>query len=413
MSMKGKIVFRVGSFPKMSETFVTLQIIQAIKLDYDVAIVVDKKGNLNDSSQSDLILKYDLLNKTIELIRHKSRWIRLLELARCIMNFPPIKFYRTFNYSKYGRDGLSGNIFFQLCELKSLLNVSLIHIMFGVNQFPFVPMKKSGLLKADLLVSFLGFDVHFNEDSFNDVKQRYVDLFQLGSKFIAITKYLEDQLIELGCPEDKLELNPLGINTDYFIPLLKPQNDISILISVGRLVKWKGHEYGIRAISKLKEKGQKVKYRIVGDGEEKNNLKKLIIDLNLTNDVILLGDKTQDEIRDELQKADVFLMTSTYDDTGRRETQGVVTGEAQACELAVVAFRSGGVPYTLIENKTGFLSEENDYKTMSTHIETLILDSKLRKKMGIDARQFVEKYYSMNILNEKWKKLYSILIKSN
>ena len=103
-------------------------------------------------------------------------------------------------------------------------------------------------------------------------------------------------------------------------------------------------------------------------------------------------------------------MTSTYDETGRRETQGVVTGEAQACGLPVIAFRSGGVPYTIIEGKTGYLSAENDYKDLANNIEKLILDEKTRHDMGESARHFIDRKYSLKVVSEIWRKQYKMLL---
>jgi colanic acid/amylovoran biosynthesis glycosyltransferase len=137
---------------------------------------------------------------------------------------------------------------------------------------------------------------------------------------------------------------------------------------------------------------------------------RLIKQLKLEDKVIMTGAMDQQFIRDTLQQADIFLMTSTHDEEGRRETQGVVTGEAQACGLPVVAFNGGGIPYTMIDGKTGFLSEEKDYISMADHVEKLILDPVLRKKMSANARQFVVEHYSLESSAAKMQKIYQKLI---
>ena len=105
-------------------------------------------------------------------------------------------------------------------------------------------------------------------------------------------------------------------------------------------------------------------------------------------------------------------MTSVYDKIGRRETQGVVTAEAQACGLPVVAFRSGGVPYTIEEGKTGFLAEEKNVLEFTQHLRKLCIDEPLRKKMGQNARKFIEDNFCLSKLAQKQISLYEeVLLK--
>ena len=99
-------------------------------------------------------------------------------------------------------------------------------------------------------------------------------------------------------------------------------------------------------------------------------------------------------------------MTSTFDECGRRETQGLVTAEAQACGLPVVAFRSGGVPYTIEEAKTGFLAEEKNVTEFTQHLRKLCIDEPLRKEMGQNARKYVEDNFCLNKSAQKQISLY-------
>jgi colanic acid/amylovoran biosynthesis glycosyltransferase len=199
----------------------------------------------------------------------------------------------------------------------------------------------------------------------------------------------------------------MGIDTSFFLPKENPSKKRKIqLLSVGRLSKEKGHELGIQAASNLVKEGFNFNYFIVGDGKEKDNLKRLIEKLHLRKHVKMLGFKSQSEIKKLMQETDVFLMTSTYDETGRREAQGVVTAEAQACGLPVVAFRSGGVPYTLEEGKTGFLAEENNVAEFTQHLRKLCTDGTLRKQMGRKGRKFIEDNFCQTKLAQKQICLY-------
>jgi colanic acid/amylovoran biosynthesis glycosyltransferase len=232
-------------------------------------------------------------------------------------------------------------------------------------------------------------------------------LFKYSDLVTACTPYLQKQVIELGADPNRIELLPLGVDTSFFLPLKNTQkNEIIRIISVGRLVEWKSHKLGIQAVNNLINEGFNLEYCIIGDGPERNKLLQLIEKLHLKKHVKMLGARDQSEIKKWLQESDVFLMTSTFDECGRRETQGVVTAEAQACGLPVVAFRSGGVPYTIEEGKTGFLAEEKNVAEFTHHLRKLCKDDTLRKKMGQNAREFVEANFSNTELSKKQLSLY-------
>lgn len=169
---------------------------------------------------------------------------------------------------------------------------------------------------------------------------------------------------------------------------------------------------GILAVNKLVKKGLNLKYFIIGDGDERHNIEQLIEKLHLKEHVTMLGEKNQSEVKNCMQQSDVFLMTSAYDDIGRRETQGVVTAEAQACGVPVVAFRSGGIPYTLEEGSTGYLAEEKDLEEFTRHLENLCTNETLRKKMGQNARKFIEDNFCQTKLAQKQISIYEkVLLK--
>ncbi len=414
--IKKKIVFRILSFPVKSETFITNQIILAINLGYDVSILVTSKNELKDSSQPELVTKYGLLEKTVAFkkINTKGHLDRIRKIISLIIYGLPFKYIKTLNYFRYGKQGLIGNLLYQLFETKQFLDADLFHVQFGTNKYPFDSLKKHGLLKGKLITTFHGYDIHFDQKAKQKESNNYIDLFKSADIISCNTPYLFKKLVEVNCPEEKIKIIPVSVDTSFYIPIKnRHQREVLELISIGRLIKLKGYQYAIKAVAELVNKGYHVNYSIIGEGDEQTALENLIQKLNLSEYVKLKGHKNQSEIRDKLQNSDIYLMSSTFDETGRREAQGIVTGEAQACGLPVVAFRSGGVPYTIAEGETGFLSKENDYLDMAANIERLIKDEELRLSMGIKARKFVEDNFSQHHLGKIWKDVYSQLLNAN
>ena len=99
-------------------------------------------------------------------------------------------------------------------------------------------------------------------------------------------------------------------------------------------------------------------------------------------------------------------MSSVTNAKGRCETQGVVTAEAQAMGLPVVAFKNGGIPYTIQDKKTGLLVPEKDVNGYAQAILELINHPEQYKIMSVRAREFAENNFSREQMMERFIALY-------
>jgi colanic acid/amylovoran biosynthesis glycosyltransferase len=120
----------------------------------------------------------------------------------------------------------------------------------------------------------------------------------------------------------------------------------------------------------------------------------------------LVGFKTQKDIKNLLEVNNVFLMSSITDTHNRAEAQGVVTAEAQAMGLPVVAFDSGGVSHTILSNETGFLVEEKKIEDYADAIIQLLDKPSLYKMMSQNARDFAKNRFSSDLMAIEFFKLY-------
>jgi colanic acid/amylovoran biosynthesis glycosyltransferase len=175
------------------------------------------------------------------------------------------------------------------------------------------------------------------------------------------------------------------------------ENEEVKLLSVGSLVPVKGHEYLIKALNVLRHDHPEVKFNleIVGDGELKEELENLIIDLSLENYVTLSGFKTQNELIHIYLNAHLFIHPSIETNTGSKEAQGLVIQEAQATGLPVIASRIGGIPEGLIENKTGILVNEKDIEGLKNAVLEMLDRSNQWGEMGRKGRIFVEQEFDV------------------
>jgi len=265
------------------------------------------------------------------------------------------------------------------------------------------------LLQAPLVTSFHGFDV---DDTAIRKANRYDKLKEKGALYITNSSYTSKRVLELGFDEKKIKVLPVYFNTAYF-----RKKNVNIgsefnLITVGRLVEFKGIEFAIRALAKAKEQfSSPFHYTIVGAGPLREQLNTLIYELSMNDYIELVGNKTQDEILELMDASSVFLLTGVSSRDGREENQGLVIQEAQAMELPVIVSNVGGISEGMIDNQTGFLVEQKDIESIAEKIIYLYLNPSERIRMGKAGRAFVQDKYSIPFSTKQLISYYKNLIK--
>lgn len=384
------------------------QIILAIKLDYEVKILVGEINDIQENTNKTLFDEYELRDKIIvedyKVPTQKAK--RILRASWLLLsNFFLLPLFINY-YTASKQNGLES--VYEFFYYKNFRCFDVIHVQFGTNKHPIDIFKKIGYIKSRLVVSFHGHDLYFPLNNRIPNNGYYNILFDAADYLIANTFFLKEKLLKINAPEEKIKIIPVAVDTSIFTPnkFDDKNSDVIRIISVGRLEIFKGHQFGIKCISQLVKKGYNIQYSIIGEGSQKEILESLIQKYGLKKSVVLLGRKSQVEISKILPTQDIFLMTSITDPNYGVESQGLVTAEAQACGLPVVALDTGGVKYTLIDGKTGYLCKEKDLEFFVEKVEELILNEALRYRIGLNARHFIEEGYSENSVINKWRKLY-------
>ena len=172
-----------------------------------------------------------------------------------------------------------------------------------------------------------------------------------------------------------------------------------IFIAVGRFNEAKDYPNLLKAFSLyLKSSKSYAQLVIVGDGELRHILEKLIIDYQLDKNVSLLGIRT--DIADLLNMADTFVLSSAW------EGFGLVIAEAMATEKVVMATDCGGVREVL--GSSDFLIPIQDSNALA---EKMVVCSNMTKaeceQIGYQNRQRILNKYSLNAMVEQWLRLYN------
>jgi colanic acid/amylovoran biosynthesis glycosyltransferase len=182
-----------------------------------------------------------------------------------------------------------------------------------------------------------------------------------------------------------VEVVPMGVDVDGFARAsdYQPWNGqgACTIFSCGRLNPGKGQDDLIRAVAHLQGMGLPVRLRIAGEddtraGDCRLGLERLIADLGLDDEVRLLGAVGEDEVRNELQKANLFALAS------HEEALGVATMEAMAMSLPVVVTGVGGVPELVGDGVEGLLVPARAPRAMAEAIARVMHDPALAVRMG-------------------------------
>jgi hypothetical protein len=169
------------------------------------------------------------------------------------------------------------------------------------------------------------------------------------------------------------------------------------ILSVGRLVAFKGFEYLIEACEQLRQRSIPFRCDIIGDGPLRKDLQKQIDELRLGNFITLAGALPQDCVLEKLQRSDIFALASTTDDQGASDIFPTVILEAMASARPVVSTRLAGIPEAVVEKETGLLVPAGESGLFADALETLCRNADLRTRYGAAGRARVEQHFQVEI----------------
>jgi len=271
-----------------------------------------------------------------------------------------------------------------------------------------VLLKDTKCISGKVITFFHGNDISQYIDEKGEKIYNY--LFENGDLFLPISQYWKEKLIRLGCNPQKIIVHRMGVNPETLKKSInKADNREKItILTVGRLVEKKGIYFGIQAVANLIEKYPQypIEYLIIGNGPLENSLRLLIKERDVEANVKLLGAKTQDEVKEYLETADIFLAPSITSKKGDKEGIPVSIMEAMAMELPIVTTKHSGIHELVQDSISGFLVNEKDINALEEKILYLIENPDVSRVIGKQGRNFVEENYNINRLNNKLEKIF-------
>jgi 1,2-diacylglycerol 3-alpha-glucosyltransferase len=172
----------------------------------------------------------------------------------------------------------------------------------------------------------------------------------------------------------------------------------TVLVSVGRLAEEKNFKTLLSAMAEVAEDRDDLRLLLIGDGPQRDELEKYARELGLGNKVIFTGLVPFEEIPDHLSAADLFCFASVT------ETQGLVTMEAMAADLPVIAVDATGTS-DVVDDGIEALLTENDSHALAQALREVLDDGALLAKLKDGAREKA-KSFDMIVQAEKMVSVY-------
>ncbi|HBG61642.1 MAG: hypothetical protein A2Y03_09555 [Omnitrophica WOR_2 bacterium GWF2_38_59] len=350
----------------------------------------------------------------------------IYEEATCFKNFSPFVFCGRIKrldkkidhycceefinlQSKWLNIPQSQKIFYHKVILKYLRiisekNIMILHAQFLTDAFFFHDLIKES--KLPLIVTLRGYDL------FHPKAQLFLQkLMPFVSKFIVKSESMKDVLASFGCNTDKVQVIYGGINTDRIIfrPRIPAENNINIL-SAGRFVDKKGYETTIIFFSKLLRSYPNAKLTLIGEGELKNFLSKLIKRLEISDNVIIKDFMPHLSFIKELYKYNLCVLPSRTAKKGYKEGIPNFLKEAMASGMPVISTFHSGIPELITDHETGYLVAENDHQGIFTKVKFILENKEKAFQACLNARFFVEKYFNVKKTAAKIERIYDYLL---
>lgn len=403
MAKTPKLVMVLQSFPMISETFIAWKFIGLLKRDWNVHLVIQKKGQMDLFPE--LFGLTDLPKRVHKSWLHRPKWLVVflipVMVARCFFKNTT----GSIRYLKWGwkQWGLKVLRYMYLDAEIICLKPDIIHFEFGTLAQSRMYLKE--ILGSAIIVSFRGYDLSYvgldHPDFYKEVWEKSDFIHLLGNDLWARAQ-------ERGCPSSKLhKLIPPAMEMDKYLPEIKDylitgstQRPLRIL-SVGRLHWKKGYVYGLQAIQLAISSGVNCEYRIIGDGGSKQEIIFTIHQLGLDKHVKLIGTTSHEKVIESLQWADVFLHSAV--------SEGFCNAvlEAQAMRVPVICTDAEGLSENVKNNVSGIVVPVRNPFVMAEKIEFMAQNPQIRESMGTEGRGRVLRLFNLEDQINAFDNLYN------
>ena len=290
-------------------------------------------------------------------------------------------------------------------ELKSsffLLRHSINGVLAEYGPAGIAMMRTCEKLGIPLIVHFHGVDA-YHSSILSGAGRLYPELFKKAAAVVAVSHDMEDQLLKLGAPRNKLHYNPCGVDIEIF-QRGNPAQAPPTFLSVGRFVDKKAPHLTILAFNKVIKQIPNARLVMVGNGLLLEACKQMVRALNIAGSIEFLGVLSNIGVADLMRKVRALVQHSCQTSYGDSEGTPLSVLEAGASGVPVVATKHAGIGDVVIDGMTGYLIDEGNIEKMAEKMFVLGSNPSLAEKLGLAARDKICREFSMDQrIDNLWK----------
>jgi len=385
----------LNSFPEISEKFILNQVIALLGAGVDLDIY-PAHAPRNDRCH-DLYERYGIADHVHYALIPRGKGSRLLGAIPvfCSLLFRnPRAAFRALDVRRYRTVAENCKLIYFASAFAGK-EYDIVHCHFGMNGLVGAYLKDCGFARS-LVATFHGSDINtYPSKHGQDV---YRTLYERADLVTVNTSFTGGKVAANGCPEALIRVHPVGLIPQEYAGVGRDAVETHSILTVGRLVEKKGHEFLLRALPAVIAEYPDTVYRIAGDGHLRHHLEELASELGIKDHVSFLGQCTNDEVMAEYGRAAVFALPSVTAPDGDMEGQGLVLQEAQYCRVPVISTLHNGIPDGVLDGRTGFLVPEKDSVALSDRILRCFSRPDEAAAMGEAGRAFVSGRYDVERL---------------
>lgn len=238
---------------------------------------------------------------------------------------------------------------------------------------------------------------------------------------VAISENVKTSLIKAGIPDEKIVIIPVVIDFSENkwkanrISIRSQLNIIEnefVILYLGNLTTTKGIDNVLKAINKVKEK--KYRFKLIsgielshtGNDKRKKEIFEMVSEFNLKDYIIELG--LIQNVSDIINASDIIV--APFQHTFDVADYPLTVLEGMAVGIPVITTGVGGIPEVIVNKKTGFLVNYEDYNDLAEKIMYLIKESSIRKEIGKNASIFVREKFSEDLILDLTKQMYTEIL---
>lgn len=228
-------------------------------------------------------------------------------------------------------------------------------------------------------------------------------------RFIVPAGFLIDEYERRGVPRERVRLvhNGVTVKLPSEAEVARARSEMGdgrapMIVSAGRLVALKGHQFLIEAAALLKALRIAVSVAIIGDGEQRAALEQLAAALGVGRQVRFLGWKR--DIAPHLAAADIYVQPSLSDVLPNAVL------EAMALGRCVIASDVGGIRDAIEPGRHGALAPAGDSRGLARELRKLLRDDSARARLGAAARRKIARDFSVGQMARRTEAIYEELV---